>query len=219
MRWYVRGGLNKGRTSRTCSLRMVSPPWYPSGCRSSRMRTTGSRGSSFSRRCTSSVKGSSFEGRRGREYFGGSALRIARRMVLRWTPKRRASSRIPTFSMKCSRRISAHCSTFSTPFPPSRWCAPPRPGWTTSTLSVHDGVGHYSSAARGAVFKRRGHGRRVPASGGLRRQSGWGCRVSDPKHFDSTRHSGRHTPQEAILVLECRRSCDGKFNDSSKPTV
>src|SRR5207245_1204043 len=38
--------------------------------------------------------------------------------------------------MKCSRRSSAQCSTFSTPFPPGPRCAPPWPGWGTAAVGV-----------------------------------------------------------------------------------
>jgi hypothetical protein len=59
-------------------------------------------------RWISSLNGSSFEGVGGREYFGGSALRMAWRTVSRCSSRRRAILRMGTFSTKCRRRISAH---------------------------------------------------------------------------------------------------------------
>lgn len=97
---------------RALSLVIVSPPWYPSGARSSRRRTAGRRGSSWRNPRTLSLKGSrkgsSFKGRGGRAYLGESALRMARRTVFRWSPVRRASARMETYSTKWRRRMSAH---------------------------------------------------------------------------------------------------------------
>jgi len=98
------------------------------------------------------LNGSSLDDRGGRAYRGGSALRSARRMVVRCRPVRRASSRIPTFSMKCRRRRSAHCSTFSTPFPPGRRCVPPRPSGT-AVVRIHREVGHLWTAVRAGSIR------------------------------------------------------------------
>ena len=64
--------------------------------RSTRTRTRGSLGSSFSSRWISSLNGSSFDGRSGHRNIGGRSERNATRIVLRASPVRRTSSLIDT---------------------------------------------------------------------------------------------------------------------------
>ena len=53
-----------------------------------------------------------------RSYAGGCDQRTAARTVLRATPSCRAMVLTPSFSAKCSRLISAHCSTSITSLSP-----------------------------------------------------------------------------------------------------
>jgi hypothetical protein len=86
----------------------------PSGEISSRIRWPGSFESAFSSRWISSLNGSSFDPTGARRYAGGSSLRTARSTVSLASPVRRLISPFDKPRTKCSRRITAHCSTSTT---------------------------------------------------------------------------------------------------------
>jgi len=86
-----------------------------------------------------------------RRYAGGASLWIARLTVSRCSPVRRLISRIDKPRTKCSRRISAHCSTSTTPVLPGSLCADePR-----VQRPPDDQVAQFSTGAGGLVFTRR----------------------------------------------------------------
>lgn len=124
-----RAGSHQGSSCRQPSGRARAAP---------RSRHAGRSGSSRSSRAICALNGSSFDPVDARRYAGGASLWIARLTCSRCRPVRRLISRIDKPRTKCSRRISAHCSTSTTPVLPGSLCADePRVQKTTGRSDEH----------------------------------------------------------------------------------
>src|SRR3954447_10756416 len=97
---------------------------------------------------------SSLDTAEGRTYLGGVSAANARRIVLRCNPVRLLISRIDSRSTRCMRRISAHCSTPTTPFSSLDHSDQTRVR-TRSDEPTPRQVGHFWTGAGGPLFTRR----------------------------------------------------------------
>jgi hypothetical protein len=81
----------------------------------SAITVAGMSGNSVNNRRIAGSNSLTLDPARSRSYFGGASDANAARTVFRASPNRRAIVFTPSCSDRCSRRISAQCSTLITP--------------------------------------------------------------------------------------------------------